>query len=61
MLDKARQRAIANGAIPEPSASKPVALPDEIAAAAVWLVSDQASFMQGASMVVDGGLTIGGP
>jgi NAD(P)-dependent dehydrogenase (short-subunit alcohol dehydrogenase family) len=31
-------------------------LPEEIAAAAVWLLSDQASFVAGAELAVDGGL-----
>ena len=30
-------------------------LPDEIAEAVVWMCSDKASFMTGASQVVDGG------
>jgi NAD(P)-dependent dehydrogenase (short-subunit alcohol dehydrogenase family) len=30
-------------------------VPDEIAEAVVWMVSDKASFMTGASQVVDGG------
>ena len=29
--------------------------PEQIAAAAVWLCSDEASFVNGESMVVDGG------
>jgi NAD(P)-dependent dehydrogenase (short-subunit alcohol dehydrogenase family) len=32
--------------------------PDEIAAAAVWLVSPDSSYMTGASIAVDGGMTI---
>lgn len=35
-----------------------IASPDEIAAAAVWLCSDDASFVLGHAMVVDGGYTI---
>jgi NAD(P)-dependent dehydrogenase (short-subunit alcohol dehydrogenase family) len=35
-----------------------IASPDEIAAAAVWLCSDEASFVVGHAMVVDGGYTI---
>lgn len=35
-----------------------IADPDEIAAAAVWLCSDDASFVLGHAMVVDGGYTI---
>jgi NAD(P)-dependent dehydrogenase (short-subunit alcohol dehydrogenase family) len=33
-----------------------IGLPEEIAAAAVWLLSDQASFVTGAELAVDGGL-----
>jgi NAD(P)-dependent dehydrogenase (short-subunit alcohol dehydrogenase family) len=33
--------------------------PDEIAAAAVWLCSEQASFVTGQAMAVDGGHTVG--
>lgn len=34
--------------------------PDELAAAAVWLSSDAASYLFGHMLVVDGGMTIGG-
>lgn len=34
--------------------------PDEVAAAAVWLCSAQASYVFGQMLVVDGGMTIGG-
>ena len=33
--------------------------PAEIAAAVVWLCSDEASFMTGAAMMIDGGVTAG--
>jgi len=46
-------RAIA-GSIPE----KRLADPSEIAAAAIFLLSEQSSYMQGASITVDGGYTI---
>jgi hypothetical protein len=32
---------------------------DDIAAAALWLASDDASFVTGQALVVDGGLTVG--
>jgi NAD(P)-dependent dehydrogenase (short-subunit alcohol dehydrogenase family) len=34
--------------------------PDEIAAAAVYLLSDAASFVTGETLIVDGGFSIGG-
>jgi meso-butanediol dehydrogenase/(S,S)-butanediol dehydrogenase/diacetyl reductase len=36
-----------------------VAEPEEIAAVALFLASDEASFVTGATIVVDGGLTAG--
>ena len=35
--------------------------PDEIAAAAVWLASDESSFVTGEAIVVDGGLRAQSP
>ncbi|HEY4576268.1 MAG TPA: SDR family oxidoreductase, partial [Yaniella sp.] len=35
-----------------------IAEPEEIAAAAAWLASDEASFVTGHALVVDGGMSI---
>jgi NAD(P)-dependent dehydrogenase (short-subunit alcohol dehydrogenase family) len=43
------------GAVVEPQAMKRAAAPDEIAAAVVWLCSEDASFVTGVPMPVDGG------
>ena len=34
-------------------------VPEDVAQAVLWLVSDRASFVNGASIVVDGGITCG--
>jgi NAD(P)-dependent dehydrogenase (short-subunit alcohol dehydrogenase family) len=46
------------GKIVESFPMKRFAQPHEIAAAAVWLVSDEASYVTGASLLVDGALTV---
>ena len=38
-----------------------VGQPDEVAAAAVWLCSDQAAFVTGSTLVIDGGKLAGAP
>ncbi len=38
-----------------------VGRPDEVAAAAVWLCSDAASFVTGSTLVIDGGKLAGTP
>jgi NAD(P)-dependent dehydrogenase (short-subunit alcohol dehydrogenase family) len=37
---------------------KPIAKPDEVAAAVIWLCSDDASYITGAVLPVDGGMTV---
>lgn len=48
-------RAALAGLQPTPRAG----MPDDIASAALWLASDEASFVTGHALVVDGGLTAG--
>lgn len=48
--------ALAQNAIP----AKRVGKPEEIAAAAIWLASEAASYVTGHMLTVDGGMTIGG-
>ncbi|MBS1894609.1 MAG: glucose 1-dehydrogenase [Actinobacteria bacterium] len=56
-------RAVDSGAATEKefAALQPIGrlgTPEEVAEAAIWLCSDRASFVTGASLVVDGGLTV---
>lgn len=51
-----------NGALADPISRTPlgrIAAPEEIAAVAAFLLSDSASYMSGAELVVDGGMTAG--
>jgi NAD(P)-dependent dehydrogenase (short-subunit alcohol dehydrogenase family) len=61
---------MSQAAIGEPSAMVPlgnhaalgrVGEPEEVADAAVWLLSEEARFVTGQSLLVDGGFSIGGP
>ena len=44
-------------ATPGPHPHRPVRRPEEIAKAALFLASDDASFVTGSALVVDGGIT----
>lgn len=50
----------AKAALEAQAALKRLGTPDDIARAAVWLASDQASFVTGQTILVDGGFTIPG-
>jgi NAD(P)-dependent dehydrogenase (short-subunit alcohol dehydrogenase family) len=61
---------MSQAAIGEPSAMAPlgehaalrrVGEPEDVADAAVWLLSEEARFVTGQSLLVDGGFSIGGP
>ena len=47
--------------LPMMQAIKRAGLPEDIAQAALWLASDESSFVNGHALVVDGGLTSGRP
>jgi NAD(P)-dependent dehydrogenase (short-subunit alcohol dehydrogenase family) len=51
-------RATAGGTAP-PGTTGPLAAPEDIAAAVLWLCSSQASFVTGHPLVVDGGILAG--
>jgi 2,5-dichloro-2,5-cyclohexadiene-1,4-diol dehydrogenase 1 len=58
MLEGAIERDPSLGKIVDSFPMKRFAQPNEIAAAAVWLLSDSASYVNGASWLVDGALTV---
>ena len=57
LLDAAADPAVAEAAMARPHALRRIAEPAEIAAVAAFLLSEESSFVTGASIAVDGGLT----
>lgn len=56
-----RLKAVLAEAFPQVQPIAKVGLPDDIAGAALWLASDDAGFVTGQAIVVDGGLTATNP
>jgi NAD(P)-dependent dehydrogenase (short-subunit alcohol dehydrogenase family) len=49
------------GAIRQPHPVRRLGQPDDVASAVVWLCSDEARFITGQNILVDGGYAIPGP
>ena len=59
MCVKARGPELGQPIIAERQPLRRAGLPEDIARAALWLASDEASFVTGHALVVDGGITTG--